>query len=82
MPRSAFGSFPLRLYVIVVGAPSEACSKVTVPLTVESPRTTATVFRNDHVSIATVYGLKVECRERSALGRKGGRDLGELHPSW
>jgi hypothetical protein len=29
--------------VIVVGADSSACSKVTVPLTVESPRTTATV---------------------------------------
>ena len=40
---SAEGSCPLMSYVIVVGELSEACSKVTVPVTLESPRTTATI---------------------------------------
>lgn len=42
IPRRAFGSLPLMFHVIVVGADSDSCSKVTVPLTVESPRTVAT----------------------------------------
>ena len=44
-PRLALGSLPLMLYWMVVGDDSEACSKVTVPLTLESPRRTATVLR-------------------------------------
>ena len=39
---SAEASLPVMSYVIVVGPPSLACSKVTVPETLESPRTTAT----------------------------------------
>lgn len=42
MPRSAFASWPLMSHEMVVGASSDACSKVTVPLTLESPRRTAT----------------------------------------
>lgn len=42
IPRLAFGSFPEMSQVIVVGADSDSCSKVTVPETLESPRTTAT----------------------------------------
>jgi hypothetical protein len=43
MPRSALASLPVTFQDTVVSAPSEACSKVTVPLTLESPRITATV---------------------------------------
>lgn len=43
MPRLALASLPVMSQVMVVGADSEACSKVTVPETLESPRTTATV---------------------------------------
>jgi hypothetical protein len=43
IPRSAFGSLPEMLRVMVVGSFSELCSKVTEPLTFESPRMTATV---------------------------------------
>ena len=42
MPRSALASLPVMFHVMVVSADSEACSKVTVPLTLESPRRTAT----------------------------------------
>ena len=42
MPRLAFGSWPLIFQVMVVGADSDSCSNVTVPVTLESPRTTAT----------------------------------------
>ena len=42
MPRSAEASLPLISYEMVVGEDSEDCSKVTVPPTVESPRSTAT----------------------------------------
>ena len=44
----AKGSFPVMSYVMVVGELSEDCSKVTVPVTLESPRTTAT--REDYIS--------------------------------
>lgn len=42
MPRSAFGSLPVISHVIVVGEDSDSCSKVTVPVIFESPRTVAT----------------------------------------
>jgi len=43
MPRSALVSWPEMSQETVVSAPSEAWSKVTVPLMLESPRRTATV---------------------------------------
>jgi len=43
IPRSALASWPEMFHEMVVSAPSEACSKVTVPLTLESPRRTATM---------------------------------------
>ena len=52
MPLLALGSLPVRLKWMLVGLDSEACSKVTVPATLESPRTTATVI-GEHVSKAT-----------------------------
>jgi hypothetical protein len=42
MPRSALASLPVMSHEMVVLALSSACSKVTVPLTLESPRRTAT----------------------------------------
>jgi hypothetical protein len=42
MPRSALASWPVMFHEILVGSLSEACSKVTVPLMLESPRRTAT----------------------------------------
>lgn len=39
---SADASLPLISYVMVVASPSELCSNVTVPETLESPRRTAT----------------------------------------
>lgn len=41
-PRLALGSWPAMSKVMVVASDSEACSKVTVPATLESPRRTAT----------------------------------------
>lgn len=80
MPRSAEGSLPLMLYLIVVGEDSEACSKVTVPPTEESPRRTATMTpgmkgRRQHgVDIDARNGLK----GRQSGGKRGvGRDREE-----
>jgi hypothetical protein len=42
MPRLALASLPLTSHEMVVSASSDACSKCTVPLTLESPRRTAT----------------------------------------
>ena len=42
MPRSALGSLPVMSHVMVVGDDSDSCSKVTVPVTFESPRRVAT----------------------------------------
>lgn len=42
MPRSALGSLPVTSHVMVVGEDSDSCSKVTVPVTFESPRRVAT----------------------------------------
>ena len=42
MPRSALASWPVMSHEMVVGELSFSCSKVTVPLTLESPRRTAT----------------------------------------
>lgn len=42
MPRSALASWPEMFHETVVGEDSLSCSKVTVPLTLESPRRTAT----------------------------------------
>ena len=49
MPRLALASWPLRSQETVVGPPSDSCTKVTVPETLESPRTTAT-RRCAHIS--------------------------------
>ena len=43
MPRSALASLPVMFHETVVGELSFSCSKVTVPLTLESPRRTATM---------------------------------------
>lgn len=40
--RSALGSWPLMFHEMVVGEFSSGCSKVTVPVILESPRRTAT----------------------------------------
>jgi hypothetical protein len=45
MPRLALASWPEMSHVMVVAADSEVCSKVTVPVTLESPRTTATSYQ-------------------------------------
>lgn len=42
MPRLALASLPVMSQVMVVGADSDSCSKTTEPVTLESPRTTAT----------------------------------------
>lgn len=42
MPRWALASWPVMSQEMVVGSDSEACSKVTVPLILASPRTTQT----------------------------------------
>jgi hypothetical protein len=42
MPRSALASLPEMSHEILVGEDSPSCSNVTVPLTLESPRRTAT----------------------------------------
>jgi len=44
MPRSAFASLPVMSHVMVVGEDSDSCSKVTVPVIFESPRTVATII--------------------------------------
>jgi hypothetical protein len=50
MPRSALGSLPVISHVMVVGEDSDSCSKVTVPVTFESPRSfaTTTVSSDQH----------------------------------
>lgn len=52
MPRLALASWPVISQLTVVREFSASCSKVTVPLTLESPRTTATI-RRTQVSIET-----------------------------
>jgi len=49
-PRFALASLPVKSQVTVVGADSEACSKVMVPATFESPRTVATVAGEHKIS--------------------------------
>jgi hypothetical protein len=45
MPRSALASLPVMFHEMVVFEFSSACSKVTVPVTLESPRSCATAER-------------------------------------
>ena len=47
-PRLALGSLPVMSQVMVVGADSEACSKMTVPATLASPRRTETAQEGGH----------------------------------
>lgn len=61
MPRSALASLPETFQLMVVSAASEACSKVTVPLTLESPRMTATAGR------VVSYMLELQCRRDGRL---------------
>lgn len=42
IPRLALASWPVMSHEMVVGSDSEACSKVTLPVILESPRTTQT----------------------------------------
>lgn len=49
-PRSALASWPEMSHEMVVSECSSACSKVTVPVTLESPRRTATIDRKANVS--------------------------------
>jgi hypothetical protein len=51
MPRSALGSLPVMFHVMVVGDDSDSCSKVTVPVIFESPRTVATTTEEQQVSL-------------------------------
>lgn len=76
MPRLALGSWPLMSQVMVVGADSDSCSKTTVPVTLESPRRTATSGRA-HVSndsprfFASAVTVHARCRvgmPRATLG--------------
>jgi hypothetical protein len=46
MPRSALGSLPVISHVMIVGEDSDSCSKVTVPVTFESPRRVATTMQS------------------------------------
>jgi len=48
-PLEALASLPLISQVIVVGSDSDACSKLTTPLTLESPLNTATVIVSMYV---------------------------------
>ena len=64
MPRLALASWPLRSQVTVVGAPSDSCSKVTVPETLESPRTTAT-RRCAHISIDSTASSSSSNRQQA-----------------
>jgi len=41
-PRFALASLPVMSQVTLVGADSDSCSKMTLPVTLESPRRTAT----------------------------------------
>ena len=59
MPRLALGSLPVMLYVMVVGEDSEACSKVTVPVILESPRTVATRINKINGSARCEEAIKV-----------------------
>jgi hypothetical protein len=70
MPRLALASWPLRSHEMVVGADSDSCSKVMVPVTVESPRTTQTMAGASRDGLAIEqqttwrYGSSRALRER------------------
>lgn len=49
-PRLALASLPVMSQEMVVGADSDSCTRVTVPETLESPRTTATAGKRTDVS--------------------------------
>lgn len=49
-PRLALASLPVISQEMVVGADSDSCTRVTVPETLESPRTTATTGGRADVS--------------------------------
>lgn len=49
-PRLALASLPVMSQEMVVGADSDSCTRVTVPETLESPRTTATASERKDVS--------------------------------
>lgn len=59
-PRFALESWPVRSHEMVVGSDSEACSNVTVPATLESPRRTATT-RRLYISAESAYLLDTGC---------------------
>jgi len=77
MPRSALASLPVRFQEMVVWPDSFSCSKVTVPLTLESPRTTATVdFMSAEVSSADGVLLR-RCHLLACSSRAGGVRAGQ-----
>lgn len=49
-PRLALASLPVMSQEMVVGADSDSCTRVTVPETLESPRTTATAGKRTDIS--------------------------------
>jgi hypothetical protein len=75
MPRLALGSWPEISQVMVVGEDSDSCSKVTVPETLESPRTTATT------RVIVNNGSAREPQWHAARSRSSGGGKGRSHGS-
>lgn len=69
-PRLALASLPVMSQEMVVGADSDSCTRVTVPETLESPRTTATAGKRTDISeLSTLrgwVGIKSRTQRRSA----------------
>lgn len=64
-PRLALASLPVISQEMVVGADSDSCTRVTVPETLESPRTTATAGQGTGISQLFLHsrgGLGTETR--------------------
>jgi hypothetical protein len=67
-PRLALASLPVMSQEMVVGADSDSCTRVTVPETLESPRTTATVGGGGEPGQREVQiGLRSEGSTRGGL---------------
>lgn len=75
MPRLALASWPVMSQLMVVGSDSAACSKVTVPVILESPRTTATRYQGKHglsvTRLSSREGKKQLCAEESLCTSHG-----------
>lgn len=66
-PRLALASLPVMSQEMVVGADSDSCTRVTVPETLESPRTTATTGQGADVS-------ELFTHSRGGLGSREGSE--------